>query len=71
MCSGNNKKKAAANRILYYNIFRARAGFGIKIPLPGKVDFALDYAYMDFGKIAEAVDKFMGNPHRFSIAINF
>ncbi|MDP8238117.1 MAG: PorV/PorQ family protein [Candidatus Hatepunaea meridiana] len=60
----------------YKNLFgydeeRWTAGMGMKIPIPGEVDFAFDYAYMDFGRIAEAADSFMGNPHRFSIGLTF
>jgi len=60
----------------YKNLFgydeeRWTAGFGIRIPLPGDVGFTLDYAYLDFGKIAEAAGSFMGSPHRFSLGLNF
>jgi len=54
-----------------YDEERWAAGFGIRIPLPGEVNFTFDYAYMDFGRIADAVNGFMDSPHRFSIGLNF
>ncbi|NQT35266.1 PorV/PorQ family protein [bacterium] len=54
-----------------YDEERWAGGFGIRLPLPGEVDFSLDYAYMDFGKLAEASDSFMSSPHRFSIGLRF
>ena len=54
-----------------YDEERWAGGFGIRLPLPGEVDFSLDYAYMDFGKLAEAASSFVSSPHRFSIGLRF
>lgn len=54
-----------------YDEERWTGGFGIKLPLPGEIDFVFDYAYMDFGEIADAAGSFTGKPHRFSISLSF
>lgn len=57
--------------VIGYDEERWTGGFGIKLPLPGEVDFCFDYAYMDFGEISDAADSFTGKPHRFSISLSF
>ena len=54
-----------------YDEERWAGGFGLKIPISNKRSVSLDYAYQGFGRIAEASDEFMSDPHRFSLAINF
>ncbi|OGO41433.1 MAG: hypothetical protein A2Z04_07085 [Chloroflexi bacterium RBG_16_57_9] len=63
--------KLRYKNIIGYDEERWAAGFGLKVPIPGAVEFVLDYAYMDFGRIAEAADGFMEQPHRFSVALRF
>jgi len=54
-----------------YDEERFTGGFGLKIPLPNNRLAVFDYAYLGFGKFAEASDGFMESPHRFSLGINF
>lgn len=54
-----------------YDEERAACGFGISIPISGEVKVQVDYAYQGMGRIAEASDGFMSDPHRFSITFNF
>lgn len=54
-----------------YDEERFSGGFGLKIPIADQKVAMLDYAYLGFGKIAEAGDGFMESPHRFSLGINF
>ncbi len=63
--------KLRYKNLLGYDEERWTAGFGIRIPIPGDVNFTLDYAYMDFGRIAEAASGFMGSPHRFAVGLEF
>lgn len=63
--------KLRYKNVIGYDEERWTAGFGIMIPIPGDVGFFMDYAYMDYGRIGEAVDDFSGAPHRFSIGLNF
>jgi hypothetical protein len=63
--------KLRYKNVLGYDEERWTGGFGIMLPLPGDVDFIFDYAYMDFGLVADATDSFSGTPHRFSIILNF
>jgi len=54
-----------------YDEERWTAGFGLKIPISTAQTIVFDYAYLDFGRFAEADDGFMSSPHRFSLGINF
>ncbi len=54
-----------------YDEERFTSGFGLKIPIDDQKVATLDYAYLGFGKFAEAADGFMESPHRFSFGINF
>jgi len=63
--------KLRYKNVLGYDEERWSAGFGLRLPLPGDVNFTLDYAYMDFGRLVEAADSFMESPHRFAIGLNF
>jgi len=54
-----------------YDEERAAAGFGLRIPVAGNHVVNFDYAYLGYGKIAEAADGFGESPHRFSIGVNF
>jgi len=63
--------KLRYKNILGYDEERWTTGFGLRIPTPGNVKVAIDYAFMDFGRIYRATEDFAGHPHRFSIAVNF
>ena len=54
-----------------YDEERFAGGLGLRVPLPGGQTVMFDYAYLGFGKLAEAADGFMESPHRFSLGVNF
>jgi len=54
-----------------YDEERVAGGFGLRVPLPGNRTVNFDYAYLGFGKLAEAADGFGETPHRFSLGVNF
>lgn len=54
-----------------YDEEAAAAGFGLKIPVPGNLLVMFDYAYVGFGKIADASSGFASSPHRFALSVNF
>ncbi len=47
------------------------AGFGLNLPLADRLRFRFDYAYSHWGKLTEAVDSFMGQPHRFAVGFEW
>ena len=57
--------------IFGYDEERWTGGFGLKIPLMDNRRLNVDYAYLGFGRIAEAADGFMASPHRFSLSFEF
>jgi len=63
--------KIRINNSYGYDEERVAGGFGLRIPIPGNRIVVLDYAYLGFGKIAEAADGFGDSPHRFSLGVNF
>ncbi|MFC2150614.1 PorV/PorQ family protein [Calditrichota bacterium] len=65
----------AGYKLRYKNVYgydeeRWTAGFGLNIPV-SNMNFILDYAYNDFGRIAEASEDFIEKPHRFSLSFTF
>lgn len=55
-----------------YDEERWTTGFGLRVPLSSAgLEFLLDYAYLDFGRIAEVANDFAAQPHRFSIGLTF
>jgi len=46
-------------------------GFGLNVPLADRVKFKFNYAYSHWGKLTDAVDTFMGQPHRFAVGFEW
>jgi hypothetical protein len=63
--------KVRYKNYLGYDEERWTTGFGLIIPVTGAVRMKFDYAFMDFGRIFEATDRFAWQPHRLSVAVNF
>lgn len=47
------------------------AGFGLLIPVFTQYKVKFDYAYSHWGRISDAVDEFMGQPHRFALGFEW
>jgi len=57
-----------------YDEERWAGGFGLRIPLTPSSFVKMvqiDYAYQGFGRIGDASDEFMSDPHRFSLVLKF
>jgi long-subunit fatty acid transport protein len=46
-------------------------GFGLRIPVYDQYRVKFDYAYSHMGRISQATDDFMGQPHRFALGFEW
>jgi hypothetical protein len=46
-------------------------GFGLRIPVSNVLKVRFDYAYSHWGRIGEAADDFMGQPHRLALGFEW